>query len=367
MKKGVEKLKKIDLESIEDIAVGAALLGTGGGGDPYIGKLMAIQAVQKNGEVELIDVEDVPDDALVVPVAMMGAPTVLVEKIPSGKEIFHAFDSLQNYLDKEVYAVLPIEAGGVNSMIPIMVAAEKKLPLVDVDGMGRAFPELQMVTYHLYGISATPMVLADEKGNSLILNTINNFWTEAFARNATVIMGGSAMIAIYPMYGKDVKKAGIRDIVSYSAQIGRAIREARKKGNDPINALLEVTGGYLLFKGKISDVQRRTTGGFAKGEAHIDGIDQYKGETLVMDFQNENLIARQNGKVVASVPDLICTVDAHTSLPITTEGLRYGQRVYIIGIPCDEKWRTEKGLETVGPRYFGYDIDYVPVEELNRR
>ncbi|GAV25957.1 hypothetical protein ciss_18900 [Carboxydothermus islandicus] len=357
-------MTKIDVQMVEDIAVGAALLGTGGGGDPYVGKLMAIQALQKNGPVELIGVDDVPDDALVVPAAMMGAPTVLVEKIPSGKEIFKAFDSLQNYLGKEIFAVIPIEAGGLNSMIPITVAAEKKLPLVDVDGMGRAFPELQMVTFHLYGLSATPMVLADEKGNSLLLNTINNFWTESLARNATVVMGGSVMIAIYPMYGRDLKQAGIRNIITYSAKIGRAIREARKNGEDPIEALLKATGGFTLFKGKISDVQRRTTGGFVQGEAHIDGIDQYKGENMIIDFQNENLIARRNGKVVATVPDLICIVDAHTAAPITTEGLRYGQRVVVIGIPCDSKWRSEKGIATVGPRYFGYDVDYVPVEEL---
>lgn len=357
-------MTKIDVQMVEDIAVGAALLGTGGGGDPYVGKLMAIQALKKNGPVELIDVEEVPDEALIVPAAMMGAPTVLVEKIPSGKEIFKAFDSLQNYLEDEVYAVIPIEAGGVNSMIPIAVAAEKRLPLVDADGMGRAFPELQMVTFHLYGISATPMVLADEKGNSLLLNTINNFWTESLARNATVVMGGSVMVAIYPMKGKDLKQAGIRNIVTYSAKIGRAIREARKDGSDPIEALLNATEGYILFKGKISDVQRRTTGGFVRGEAHIEGIDQYKGETMIIDFQNENLIARRNGKIVATVPDLICTVDAHTATPITTEGLRYGQRIFILGIPCDKKWRSEKGIATVGPRYFGYDVDYVPVEEL---
>ncbi|MDI3477886.1 MAG: uncharacterized protein PWQ59_1411 [Thermoanaerobacterium sp.] len=357
-------MKKIDVQMVEDIATGAALLGTGGGGDPYVGKLMAIQALKKNGPVNLIDIDEVPDEALIVPAAMMGAPTVLVEKIPSGKEIFKAFDSLKNYLGDEIFAVLPIEAGGVNSMIPIAVAAEKKLPLIDADGMGRAFPELQMVTFHLYGVSATPMVLADEKGNSLLLNTINNFWTENIARNATVVMGGSVMIAIYPMRGKDLKKAGIRNIVTKSAKIGQAIREARKNGNDPIETLLNTIESYVLFKGKINDVIRRTTGGFVRGEAHIEGIDQYKGETMTINFQNENLIARRNGKVVATVPDLICTVDAHTATPITTEGLRYGQRICILGIPCDKKWRSEKGIATVGPRYFGYDIDYVPVEEL---
>jgi len=55
-------------------------------------------------------------------------------------------------------------------------------------------------------------------------------------------------------------------------------------------------------------------------------------------------------------------LDSESGRPITTERLRYGLRVLVIGIPCNEKWRTPKGLETVGPRYFGYNIDYVPIE-----
>jgi DUF917 family protein len=356
-------MKLIDAQMIENISVGAALLGTGGGGDPYIGKLMALQAIAQNGPVQLLDVEDIPDEAWIIPSAMMGAPTVMVEKVPSGKEVFMAFEMLQSYLGEEIYATLPIEAGGVNSMIPIAVAATRGLPLIDADGMGRAFPELQMVTYHLFGNSATPMVAADEKGNTLLLKTINNNWTERLARNATIEMGGSIMIAIYPMKGKALKKAGIRGIVSFSAEIGKAIREARYQQKNPAEALMKVTGALPLFKGKVTDVQRRTDGGFVRGETHLDGIEKYGGQTMIINFQNENLTANRNGTIIATVPDLICMVDAETATPITTEGVRYGQRVMVLGIPCDEKWRSAKGLETVGPRYFGYDLDYIPVEE----
>ena len=73
-------MRKIGIREIEDIALGAALLGAGGGGDPYIGKLMAIGAIRECGEVTLISPEEVPDDALIMPIAMMGAPTVLCEK-----------------------------------------------------------------------------------------------------------------------------------------------------------------------------------------------------------------------------------------------------------------------------------------------
>ncbi len=261
----------LDIQAIEDIAVGAAVMGTGGGGDPYVGKLMAIQAVEEYGPVKLLDPEEIPDNALIVPSAMMGAPTVLVEKIPGGEEVTAAFDTLKNYLGQEVYATMPIEAGGINSMIPLALAARLRLPVVDTDGMGRAFPELQMVTFHLHGVKATPMVICDEKGNNLLLRTIDNTFTEALARNATVVMGGSVMIAIYPMKGTQLKASGIHGVISLTEEIGRAIREAKVKRVDPVKTVLEIVGGFELFKGKVIDVSRRTVGGFARRECYSAG------------------------------------------------------------------------------------------------
>src|SRR3954453_19423806 len=140
-------MRKIGKQEIEDIAVGAALLGTGGGGEPYIGKLMALQAIEEYGEVTLLEVDEVPEDALVVPSSMMGAPTVMLEKAPSGEEPIVAFQLVEKYLGKKIFGTFPIEAGGVNSMLPFALAARLGLPVIDADGMGRAFPELQMVTF----------------------------------------------------------------------------------------------------------------------------------------------------------------------------------------------------------------------------
>ncbi|MEG6523870.1 DUF917 domain-containing protein [Desulfotomaculum sp. 1211_IL3151] len=356
-------MRILDIQAIEDIALGAALLGTGGGGDPYVGKLMAIQAVEEFGPIKLLEPDEVPDDALIVPTAMMGAPTVLVEKVPSGEEVMSAFNSLESYLGSKIYATIPIEAGGVNSMIPLALAARMGIPVVDTDGMGRAFPELQMVTFHLNDISATPMVLCDEKGNSLMLNTVDNVWTERLARNATVEMGGSVMLAIYPMQGLQLKKSGIHGIITLTEKIGRAIREAKVNRMDPIKTVLGVTNGFELFRGKVVDVARRTVGGFARGESKLEGIDAYRGQALTLNFQNEHLIARTENEVLITTPDLIAVLDAETGRPITTEGLRYGARAVVIGIPCHPHWRTAKGIATVGPRYFGYDLDYIPLEE----
>lgn len=357
-------MRLIGKEEIEDMAVGAALLGTGGGGDPHIGKLMALQAVEENGPIKVLSIDEIDDDDVIVPTGMMGAPTVMVEKAPSGEEALATFNALENYLGKKIKATMPIEAGGINSMLPLALAARLKLPVIDVDGMGRAFPELQMCTFYLDGVSATPMVIADEKGNTALLNTIDNLWTERIARNATIQMGGSVMMAIYPMTGRNLRESGIHDILQLEEEIGRSIRLAKENDYNPIEKVLELTNGFELFSGKVIDINRKTETGFARGTATIEGLFSYKGETLQLRFQNEHLIAQTDERLLCVTPDLIAVLDAETGMPITTEGLRYGARCVVIGMPCNEKWRTEKGIATCGPSYFGYDVDYQPIEKL---
>src|SRR5699024_7048233 len=115
----------------------------------------------------------------------------------------------------------------------------------------------------------------------------------------------------------------------------------------------------ILFTGKVIDVERRTTDGFAKGRATMAAADD---STLVIDFQNENLTARRDGELVAIVPDLICVVDHESAEPITTEGLRYGQRVSVLGISTPDLMRTPEALDAFGPQAFGLDEEFVPVE-----
>ena len=357
-------LRTIGIQEIEDIAMGAALLGAGGGGDPYVGKLVAMDAVQACGPVTLLDPDEVADDALVIPIAMMGAPTVLGEKAIGGKEYQTLYDMVSQYFGKKIDAFMPIEAGGVNSMLPIAASARLGIPLVDVDGMGRAFPELQMVTFTIGGISATPMALTDEKGNSVIFNTITNKWTEELARAVTMSCGGSVSVSLYALTGAQMKQYGVKGIVTRSQKLGEAIRTVKDcVDQSPEERFLTFTEGYKLFKGKIADVLRETRGAFNFGKVVLEGIGEDKGGTAFVEFQNENLTATVNGEIRATTPDLICLVDVETFAPVTTDALKYGKRVLVVGLPCFPLWRTPAGLELVGPRYFGVDTDYIPLEE----
>jgi uncharacterized protein len=348
---------------LDDLARGAAVLGTGGGGNPYIGKLLAQQAIRRHGPVNLVTADEVPDDALVVQSAMMGAPTVMVEKLPAGDEARRAFEALQSFLGRSITHVTCGEAGGINSTIPFVVAASMQLPLADADGMGRAFPELQMLIPSMSGIPATPMAIADEKGNVGIFRTVDNQWTERLARSVTIDMGCTALIALYAMSGRQLKETAVHGTLSLAQDLGQAIREANRSHRDAVAELCDRLRGHMLFRGKVSDVWRRTEAGFAKGAAKMDGLGACAGSALELRFQNEHLLAVRDGQVVASVPDLIIVLDAETGEPITTEEIRYGYRVVVLGAPCDPRWRTPGGLKLVGPRYFGYDLDYRPLEE----
>ncbi|WIE54076.1 DUF917 domain-containing protein [Curtobacterium sp. MCBD17_003] len=346
-------------EDCSALARGAAILGTGGGGDPYIGRLLAEAAVRQHGPVPVVQIEDLPDDAVVLAVAMIGAPTVMVEKLPSATQFAEAVRSLAAYRGVTPTHLACIEVGGVNSTTPIVAAAELGLPLVDGDGMGRAFPEVQMVLPTLSGISATPMSLSDEKGNTAVFDTIDNRWAERLARTATVEMGCSAITSQYAMSGAEMKESYVRGSLSLCVRLGEALVDARAANEDPVAAVADVLGGQVVFAGKVTDVERKTVTGFARGTAHIAGMADDTGREAVLRFQNEHLFVEVDGRARATTPDLVITLDAETGEPITTEGLRFGARVRIVTAPADARWHSPAALELAGPRYFGYDLDAV--------
>lgn len=360
-------MRKINLQEIDYIAMGSTVLGTGGGGDPYIGKLLVKEAIKKYGEVSLISASELDDDALVVPIAAFGAPMILVEKLFSGDEFMKAFEMMESYLGRKIDAVMPAEAGGLNGVIPFSIAAQKQLPIVDADGMGRAFPRLEMTTFTLHDIPASPITQADEKGNKNVYHTINNTWGEVLVGATAIQMGGSCAIGCYPMSGAQVKKAAVQGIISYAQTLGEAILKAKEQSINPLDSLMDKAAAIKLFTGKISNVSMKTEGRWNKGVCEIIGLDENQGSTMEINFQNEFLMAKKDGMAVAITPDLIVLLDAENAQPITAETIQYGTRVVVIGMKADKQWRTPKGIELGGPKKFGYIEKYIPIEELNKK
>ncbi len=144
------------------------MLGAGGGGDTHITLLQALQATEDHGPVPLVDLDELPDDALIMPCGGIGAPTVTIEKLENGNEGERLREELEFLTGRQVAALMAGEIGGGNGLLPITWAAAMHLPLVDADGMGRAFPEVPQVTMQLAGISPSPAVMTDERGNLIV-------------------------------------------------------------------------------------------------------------------------------------------------------------------------------------------------------
>ena len=348
-------MKEIQISDTHALALGAGILGTGGGGNTYLGRIWLQQEFKKQRiSCRVIDAEEVDDNALVCAVGTMGAPTVAVEKIARGNELEKAVRVLESHLGVSFQAIVISEIGGANALKPVICALQMGLPLVDGDPMGRAFPELQMDTFAIGGLDLSPLALVDCHGNQVVLDSVSGpLQAERYARNLTIEMGGSVALAMPVITGSELKQFVIRKTLSLAIAIGEAVLNARTKGTDPIEPIILLTKGRVLFKGKITDVERRTTQGFSKGKMKLNAFGD-SSDQLEIDFQNENLIAYRNGETVCTVPDLISLVDIEDGEPIGTEMLRYGLRVAVIGMPAPAELKTSRALEFVGPEAFGY-------------
>ncbi len=353
----------LDASTLPALARGCAILGAGGGGDTQVGLLAALQAVEDHGPVRLVDLDELPEDGLLMPCGGVGAPTVSIEKIESGDEGGRLVEAVESIWGRPVVALMAGEIGGSNGIVPALWAARLGLPVVDADGMGRAFPEIPQVAMEVAGISPNPAVMTDERGNVIVFRATDGDWMERMERAAAVEFGGMAWSSEYQLTAAQARAGAVVDhAVSLAIRLGTIVRHAE---HDPVETLVAQIHAARLIVGKIVDVERRTTGGFVRGSATIEGLDADAGRSLRLEIQNEHLVALEGERALAMVPDIISVLDSGSAEAISTERLRYGQRVTAIAFPCDPVWRTARGLELAGPRHFGYDLDYVPIEELH--
>jgi DUF917 family protein len=335
---------RLDASNLPAFARGCALLGSGGGGDPELGLVMALTAVARYGPVEVVDLADLPAGALIMPCGMVGAPTVASERIWGGDEGALLAEIVEDLHGRPVAAYMCFEIGGVNGLLPVTWAARAGLPLVDADGMGRAFTELHRQAMHLHGVPASPVVLTDGRA-SLTLRTTDDARAERLARHAATSLGGVCAAALFCM------PAG----TAASAAIAGSVSRAVALGSHP--------GSAVLIEGKVVDLERAGEEGPAQGSATVRGTGADTSRELRLELQSEFLLAVEDGEVLAAVPDVIAVLESESGDPIAAETLRHGQRVTVVAVAAPDVWHSASGLALVGPRAFGYAVDHAPISE----
>ncbi len=324
---------RITIEHLESFAIGAWIMGTGGGGEPYFSLLEARQHWAEGKSVELIDPMSLDDDDLIACVGQMGAPIAMQEKMCDGPVIAATIPMMEKHIGRKFKAIMLWEVGGNNGFQAFLAGAILGLPVVDCDAMGRAFPQADMTTFAISDFPAAPWTMIDIRRNSVIFTeAVDWSWMERMTRKVCTVFGsvsGDLQGASHRPRGEDGRLPAYRDQGTPDRPRCASGAQGACRSNRGSARLRE---GKLLFRGKVKDVMRRATEGWLRGTVNIEGLDENRGETFRLDFQNEWSVGWQNDEVTVTVPDLICVMDTVSGEAIGTETIRYGQRVD--RVPC---------------------------------
>ncbi len=366
-------MKILSDRDLENIVWGATLLGSGGGGSSENGLQLVKEIKNLGRSVELLEIEDIEERHHIATVAGMGAPLALKEK-GFNLEAIYAFEALEKLYTMagiKIDALMPVETGGFNSLVPLYVAAYKNMPVADFDGAGgRAVPELGTLLYQLYQIPSSPLTLANRKGDTIAVwldNPLDAKTGEEIGRHITVAFEMLSGIAGWVLTGWQAKNYMNPKSLSNALEVGKAISEAKKTGKDPVKAAVEVLDGYELFRGVIKSIDVKTMEGFDFGRTTLEGVEAYEGKKFYIDFKNENMIAwKDENEPAVMVPDLICLISLE-GIPMTNADIKEGMKLGVIGFPAGKKWRE-------APNFFeawksiltkiGYKGEFVPIEKL---
>lgn len=364
-------MRKLTKQEIIDILYGCTVVGTGGGGDLSLGLSVMQEDFDQGKELYLVDPQEVPDDAYVAVPYMCGSPASLEG---GGKEFAHlpqlgypesllAFRTMEDYFGKKFYGVVSTELGGANTAYALHAACQLGLPVVDGDPAARSVPELQHSSFYVKGISMTPMALATQFGDTMIVKDIvDDMRAEDIVRAVAVASGNKIGVADHPVTGTQLRESIIPNALTYALKLGEALRLARENGEDVAEKIVEAGEGKILFHGVVTAWNVEEKGGFIYGDTVMEGMGQYTGHTYKVWYKNEHLISYLDGKVDVSAPDLICVVDKD-GVPVTNPHYENGMELTVFALPAPEIWKTQRGLEVFGPRSFGFDFDYVPFQE----
>ena len=360
---------------VEDLTTGCTFFGTGGGGDKQLGLDMLYPHVDAGKRIEIIDVKTVKDDDWVASPYYSGTiapPTPEIEALRSRfpmdyyeKELALGLATLEDHMGIKFAAVAPFELGGINTPAPIDAAVKHGISCVDGDYAGRAVPEICQNTVCVHKFPMTPMALIDWFGNKSIVDHIINYeMGERISKGLSEVAWGRLGNVAFPVQGKQFHEAIIPGTLTKSYEVGKIIRESRESGDNPAERIVEKFGGWVLFRGEVVGRTWENREGYMYGETEIKGSGLKPGSKMKIWFKNENHITWLDGKPWITSPDIIEVIDAKSGEPITNTDIKKGNIVSVIGMKIEPIFRTPEGLNVLGPKHFGFDLEYKPIENL---
>lgn len=369
---------QIKKEEIDALLAGMTTYGTGGGGNPETGRGL-LEAGLNNGRVfQVIDPQDVPDDAWICSGGIMGSVRRLRDESDeeqtdperSAKMLVEAIRTMEQIKGKKVNYLIPFEVGGSNTPVIMSAAAMLGIPTIDADGVGRAAPETQMTIWIGKGISLTPMPVVAQDGNRVVVLDGNEpTYADEIGRVVVVKGGGSAANAHYFMTGRQMKDCSCLRILSRALALGRIQVEGLQTGKNKLDAVKSALGAKTLMRGIIRSEEGLDEGGFYLTKLVVDGTGGWVGHEAKLILKNETMVIWVDGILRCVFPDYIFMVDPATGVSIQTADIRPGMQIEFLGAPCDprmaEALQTQVGKKAFSPARYGLsDLTYIPFAQL---
>jgi DUF917 family protein len=364
---------------IEDFVRGCTFLGTGGGGSPEEGVSLLTDTLESGKKIQWVDIADIDDDAWVTSPAGMGSIAPVTEEKKRmfaqlglkdrkiNRRLVEAVRELEGFLHSSIDIIVPVEIGGGNTPIPLDTAAQLGKRTVDGDYTGRAIPEVEQCLPAMRNKKVTPIACVDDWGNvSIIKEVVTLAVAERLGKMISTVATGLCGETFFTMKAKEMKELLVPGTLTESLEIGRTIRAAREEGKNPVRAVVDFLGGWILFTGKVEKKEWEDKDGYMYGTTHINGTGEFGGHTFKVWFKNENHITWKDDKPFVTSPDIIEVVDLESAEPITNPALREGQNVAVVGMKARAQYTNERGIELLGPSHYGFDIAHIPIEKTLR-
>lgn len=374
-------IRTLTEQEVMDLMTGSSIQSTRNSDTAAMQK-RAKELLAQGKQFRIVAVENVPDDWNVICAAGGigggGAWEHIRERtdkqklptIAGADATIRAMEVLAEHMKVTWNAVISNEASG-GRIGAFTSATAKGLPVIDACLALRCKPEVHIQMPTVMNVGNKPAALVSRFGDQVIIDkTADDFRIEDLGRAIAVASAGSCSIARTPLTGREVKTGTIPGALTQAITFGKTVREAVAAGQDPVEALAKVAGGIKLFQGIVTKAVMTGERGHSYWDVEIAGSGPYARHTYKVWVKNENIISWLDGQVDVMPPDLICQLDPKTGDAVTgvpLGGYPLKQEVAMLAIPAHPMWRSPRGIEVFGPRYFGYDLDYVPLEQLQTR
>jgi uncharacterized protein len=361
---------------VADFLRGADFMSASGGGNPAVQHEQLLEDLAQGRDVGFVPLSDLDPDGVTFSVCYSGSiapesfddPEERALALGGGKvhdlPFVQAVHTLEDVLGLNCAGLVSIEIGGINTGAILSAASRLGLPLVDGDYSGRAIPELHATVLHVYEAEPLPMACVDHFGNEVILRmSPSDAWAERIGKHLALSSLGMIACAFAALPARETANMYVPGTMSECLSLGRAIREARENGRDPVEAAAAALDGWVIFRGKVTGRDWANTG-YMEGTHELSGTGSFAGHTLKVWFRNENHVSWLDGEAWVMSPDLIEFCDPATGEPLVNTYVELGQEIAVVGRRRRDQFDSPAGLGALGPRHFGFDLEFRGIETL---